>query len=74
MEGNSKLGRLLLNEKAKKNKETKYSARRGCHIKKKRGGRIKGEKNMHWRGERKEGQEKEDFIFRGMGFRRKKKR
>ena len=34
MEGNSKLGRLLLKEKAKKNKETKYSARRGCHIKK----------------------------------------
>ena len=47
MEGNSKLGRLLLKEKAKKNKETKYSARRGCHIKKEVG-ELKVE-SRHWR-------------------------
>ena len=68
LEGNSKLGRLLLKEKAKKKKkETKYSARRGCHIK-------KGERRFLWWGKhaleetveeekKKEAQKKDQWRF-----------
>ena len=52
LEGNSKLGRLLLKEKAKKNKETKIFCKEGLPYKKKEVGELKGGRSTHWRIER----------------------
>ena len=58
-----KLGRLLLKEKAKKNKETKYSARRGCHIKKEVGELKEGSTYWGLERERNKDSKEKDFFF-----------